>query len=510
MSRAATKSAALRRLIRSPVTEFLIEAHSGISARIGEEAGFAGIWASGLGHLGAVRRARQQRAVLDAGARDPRVHGRRHDDPDPARRRHRLRRLQQHAPARAQGGARAAARASASRTSSSPRPTASSTASASRSRTRDEFCGKIKAGKDSQRDPDFCVVARVEALIAGWGVDEALRRAEAYHAAGADAILIHSKRRGRRRGARRSRARWERRLPLIIVPTTYYSTPTEVFRRAGISVVIWANHLIRASVAAMQRAARLIHDAESLVDVEGQIAPVGEIFRLQGADELLAAEKLYTKRGSGAARRRDPGGLARRRARGAHRGAPEGDARGRGQAAAAAPGRPLQGRRRSTRSTSSPATRPKSIDVQGIRLLHNPDYASSGELTSLACARERLRRRHDRAVRRPAVPRLHAARPPERRRRRVTVVVDSAPLPEHGNQNDLAWCSAPDDRALYRQDVALAARLARATLAGARARRAAGSACCAPAATGVELGEGRARDAAARGRTSRAWACRIC
>ena len=57
----------------------------------------------------------------------------------------------------------------------------------------DEFCGKIKAGKDSQTDPDFSIVARVEALIAGWGMDEALRRANAYAEAGADAILIHSK-----------------------------------------------------------------------------------------------------------------------------------------------------------------------------------------------------------------------------------------------------------------------------------------------------------------------------
>src|SRR5687767_10324754 len=57
----------------------------------------------------------------------------------------------------------------------------------------DEFCGKIKAGKDAQHDDDFSVVARVEALIAGWGLTEALKRAEAYRRAGADAILIHSK-----------------------------------------------------------------------------------------------------------------------------------------------------------------------------------------------------------------------------------------------------------------------------------------------------------------------------
>ena len=57
----------------------------------------------------------------------------------------------------------------------------------------DEFCGKIKAGKDSQSDDDFSIVARVEALISGLGMKEALRRAEAYYEAGADAILMHSK-----------------------------------------------------------------------------------------------------------------------------------------------------------------------------------------------------------------------------------------------------------------------------------------------------------------------------
>lgn len=58
----------------------------------------------------------------------------------------------------------------------------------------DEFCGKIKAMKDAQTDDDFVVVARVEAFIAGWGLKEALKRAEAYRKAGADAVLIHSSR----------------------------------------------------------------------------------------------------------------------------------------------------------------------------------------------------------------------------------------------------------------------------------------------------------------------------
>jgi len=121
----------------------------------------------------------------------------------------------------------------------------------------DEFCGKIKAGKDSQSDDNFSIVARVEALIAGWGMDEALRRAEAYRQAGADAILIHSKL-SRPDEILEFAREWAGRGPLVIVPTKYYSTPTEVFREAGISTVIWANHLIRAATSAMQAVAREI------------------------------------------------------------------------------------------------------------------------------------------------------------------------------------------------------------------------------------------------------------
>ncbi|MCA8967945.1 MAG: isocitrate lyase/phosphoenolpyruvate mutase family protein, partial [Planctomycetes bacterium] len=111
----------------------------------------------------------------------------------------------------------------------------------------EEFCGKIKAGKDSQSDPDFNVVARIEALIAGWGMDEALRRAEAYHAAGADALLIHSKKSSA--GEILSFCReWDNRCPVVIVPTKYYATPTDRFREARVSLVIWANHNMRAAV----------------------------------------------------------------------------------------------------------------------------------------------------------------------------------------------------------------------------------------------------------------------
>jgi phosphoenolpyruvate phosphomutase len=82
----------------------------------------------------------------------------------------------------------------------------------------DEFCGKLRAAKDSQRDADFVVVARTEALIAGRGLNEALSRAEAYAENGADAILVHSKRRDADE-IMAFREQWTRDTPIVIVPT---------------------------------------------------------------------------------------------------------------------------------------------------------------------------------------------------------------------------------------------------------------------------------------------------
>jgi len=156
----------------------------------------------------------------------------------------------------------------------------------------EEFAGKIMAAKDTQQDPDFCVVARIEALIAGWGLAEALKRAEAYQRAGADAVLVHSKLHAPDEILAFLRE-WQGTCPVVIVPTMYYATPTRVFEEAGVSVVIWANHLLRASIAAMQQAACRIHAARSVEPLESEIVPVKEVFRLQDAAELELAEKRY-------------------------------------------------------------------------------------------------------------------------------------------------------------------------------------------------------------------------
>lgn len=156
----------------------------------------------------------------------------------------------------------------------------------------DEFCGKIKAAKDTQSDENFRVIARTESFIVGRGLSEALKRAEAYHRAGADAILVHSKI-STADQVLSFMEEWQDTCPVVVVPTTYYNTPTQNFIDAGISVVIWANHLLRSSISAMQETAQRLFQQQTLQQIEEEVVTVKEIFRLQNADELKEAERRY-------------------------------------------------------------------------------------------------------------------------------------------------------------------------------------------------------------------------
>jgi phosphoenolpyruvate phosphomutase len=146
----------------------------------------------------------------------------------------------------------------------------------------------------SARIAEEVVVARTEAFIAGHGLTEALVRAHAYADAGADAILVHSAKKTPDEVVSLKPA-WDRPLPVIAVPTKYCDTPTLVFRRYQFAAVIWANHLLRSSIAAMQAAAAQIFADQSASGIEPAIAPLSEVFRLQRADELEAAEQRYLR-----------------------------------------------------------------------------------------------------------------------------------------------------------------------------------------------------------------------
>ncbi|MFK0692772.1 phosphoenolpyruvate mutase [Mesorhizobium sp. IMUNJ 23033] len=155
-----------------------------------------------------------------------------------------------------------------------------------------EFCGRLKAVKDQVPDPEFVLVARIEALIAGHGQDEALVRAHAYAEAGADAILIHSRKSDAEEIFAFTRA-WQNRLPVVIVPTKYYRTPVSEYRKAGISTVVWANHNMRAAISAMRQVCDRIIREESIAGIESDVATLDELFDLLKYQELSAAEKRY-------------------------------------------------------------------------------------------------------------------------------------------------------------------------------------------------------------------------
>ena len=154
-----------------------------------------------------------------------------------------------------------------------------------------EFVGKIMAAKHVKRTDDFLVFARVEALIAGWGMDEAIRRADTYMDAGADGIFIHSKDKTPRE-IEEFCMKWKKRGILIICPTTYPSLSESEMKKLGVDIVIYANHGIRASVKAMKEV--FAHVSKyGLKDIEPQIASMKEIFELQGMHLMKENEEKY-------------------------------------------------------------------------------------------------------------------------------------------------------------------------------------------------------------------------
>ena len=282
----------LRDLINSKSLEFIMEAHNGISAKIVEESGFKAIWASGLCLAGSLGLRDDNEAswsqvtdMLEYMVKSVKIpilvdgdsgYGNFNNA------RIFCRKLEQlgiggvcfedklfpktNSFIEVQGGQQLA--------------------------DINEFCGKIKACKDYQINPNFVIVARLEAFISGQGLDEALKRAYAYHNAGADAILVHSKI-NTSKDIDDFMNKWDNRCPIIIVPTKYYSTPTQHFRDINISTIIWANHNFRAAINIMKETSKQIFNDESLVNVEKKIASVNDIFNYTGEEQLKNDEKIY-------------------------------------------------------------------------------------------------------------------------------------------------------------------------------------------------------------------------
>jgi phosphoenolpyruvate phosphomutase len=243
------------------------------------------------------------------------------------------------------------------------------------------------------------------------------------------------------------------RLPLIIVPTKYYSTPTEVFKKAGVSLVIWANHLIRGAVATMERIAQNIYENETLINIEDEIAPVKEIFRLQGAQELLEAEKRYFTQKNhtqaivlAASQGKELNSLTENKPK----------------VMLPIGGKPLLRRLIDELKKMEinnihvvAGYKAESINIQGIKVIVNQDYETTGELASLICS-EGIWEDDLIILYGDLLFRNYILRDLLEAKGDIVTVVDSAinNISCSGNP-DYAYCSKSDDRFLFNPDVNL-------------------------------------------------------
>lgn len=285
---------ALRDKVASGGLATLMAAHNPLSARLAEEAGFDGIWASGFElsaaygipdasllsftqHLDMTRAMIDQVAIplvadLDTGYGNAINVG------------------------HVVGAyARAGAAAVVIEDKTFPKDTSLLAGGRQELVRIEEFQGKIEAARAACSGHDLLVIARTEALIADLGIDEALRRGAAYEEAGADLLLIHSKRKTPDEIVAFATA-WNGTIPLTIVPTAYPDLTEAKARALGkIGIVIYANHAVRAAVTAMRDIFAAIRRDGGIHEIDKRIVTVEEIFELQRVPAMKAAEKRFLR-----------------------------------------------------------------------------------------------------------------------------------------------------------------------------------------------------------------------
>ena len=148
--------------------------------------------------------------------------------------------------------------------------------------TEEEFCEKISAGKRAQVTKDFMIIARIEEIIAGYSVNEAITKAFAAVKAGADGVMIHSKDKSGM-DIKEFCAKFRevyKNIPIVLVPTTYNQFTEKELGEWGANIIIYANHMLRASYPAMKKCAETILQAERSLEVNDMCMPIKEILEL--------------------------------------------------------------------------------------------------------------------------------------------------------------------------------------------------------------------------------------
>ncbi len=158
-----------------------------------------------------------------------------------------------------------------------------------------EFVGKIKAIKNTQKDKNLILISRIEALIAGWGMEEALKRGFSYADAGSDAILIHSKNKSPEEIKEFIKEfRKKKNTPIVLVPTTYIEFNETEMQKLGVNIVIYANHVLRSRIKSQKEILNTLSKDRKLKNVEKMIAPLKDALQLSGLYEMTENEKLYS------------------------------------------------------------------------------------------------------------------------------------------------------------------------------------------------------------------------
>jgi phosphoenolpyruvate phosphomutase len=286
-----TKARKLRALMARPGPIVIIGAHSGLSGKIGEEAGFDGLWASGfeisasyavpdaniLTMAENLHAARMMNDVTDL----PVVAD---CDNGYGNAINVIRCVEEYE--------RAGVAAICIEDNIFPKRCSFYAGVKRELSTVEEHAGKIRAAKATQKDKDFVVIARTEALIAGWGMEEALRRGRAYADAGADMVLIHSKSKSPDEVLSFAR-QWDRPAPLVCVPTIYKSTKVETLHEAGFKLIIFANHAVRSSIKAMTETLQTLRREMFTGSVEDRVVPLERVYALIGVDKMKEEEGAF-------------------------------------------------------------------------------------------------------------------------------------------------------------------------------------------------------------------------
>ena len=157
-----------------------------------------------------------------------------------------------------------------------------------------EFVAKIIAAKEAQENPNFMLIARTEALISGMGMKEAIKRANAYEKAGADAILIHSKQDSPEEVFEFSES-WGGTLPLVVVPTSFPTVKIDELISHKIKMIIYANQTLRATHAIISKVLGQLKNSTSINDISVDMTSMQEIFQLQETYNIKKQEEKIEK-----------------------------------------------------------------------------------------------------------------------------------------------------------------------------------------------------------------------